>query len=176
MSVFDEVREHESLGRDFLVWLWFRSETLDGVFDLGDDGEVELWFEGKITLQTDGERSTQTITCTGESARIREARFALREAKKVTRARLHLKEGRDEWSFELDSTWLNFHSLKTPKTFREKGEDPEALFYERIFLVEKPVAIMSALFLRYLEARLSPTWEAEEFPSLIKWVREGVSP
>jgi hypothetical protein len=176
MSVLDEVREHEFLGRDFLVWLWCKSETLDGVFDLGDEGEVELWFEGKITLRSDGERSAQTITCTGENARIREARFALREAKKVTSARLHIKEGREEWSFELDSTWMNFHSLKLPRILQEKGEDPDALFYQRMFLLEKAVALMDALFSRYLEARVSPTWETEEFPALMTWIHEGVLP
>jgi len=175
MSVLDEVRENEFLGRDFLVWLWFKSVTLGGLFDMGDGGEVELWFEGKITLQSEGEQSVETITCTGENARIREARFALKEEKKVTRARLHLKTDDDDWSFELDSTWMNFHSLKTPKVVQDNKEDAEAMFYEKVYLVEKAVSIMDQIFSLYLDARMSATWEAEELPALMNWIREGVS-
>lgn len=176
MSVLDEVRENEWLGRDFLVWLWFQSEAAEGMFQLGDGEDLDLWFEGKITLQSEGDRSVETVVCTGEDARIREARFALREKKKVTRAKMRLRAGDDEWSFDLDSTWLNFHALKTPRVVLDKQEDPEALFYEKIFLVEKPVAILDQLFSFYLDARMSPTWETETLPALLKWIREGASP
>lgn len=176
MSVLDEVRENEWLGRDFLVWLWFKSETAEGMFELKDGEDLDLWFDGRITLRSEGDRSVETIVCTGEDARIREARFALREEKKVTRAKMHLRAGDDEWAFDLDSTWLNFHALKTPRIVSDKREDPEALFYEKIFLVEKPISILDDLFSSYLDARMSPTWETETFPALLKWIREGITP
>ncbi len=175
MSVLDEVRESESLGRDFLVWLWFRSETMERPFLLQGGEEVDLWFEGKVTLQSNGDRGGETIVCTGESGRIREARFALGEGKKLTRARMHLRAGDNEWTFELDSTWMNVHALKTPGVFRESGEDPDALFYERVFLVEKLLSLVDQIFAHYVETRLSPVWEAEELPRLIKWVRDGIN-
>jgi hypothetical protein len=174
MSVIDDVRESESLGRDFLVWLWFRSETMAGSFQLQDREEAELWFEGKVTLQSEGDRGVETVVCTGENVRIREARFALGEGKKLTRAKIHLRAGDNEWVFELDSTWMNFHSLKTPRVFREKGEDPDALFYERTFLVEKLLSMMDQIFGGYVEARLSPAWDMEELPALMNWIREGM--
>ncbi len=175
MSVMDEVREHESLGRDFLIWLWFNSETLGGGYDLGNGDEVELWFEGKITLRSEGDGFTETVICTGENARIREARFALKEEKKVTRAKVHLRAGDDDWSFELDSTWMNFHALKTPRVLKDQEDDPDALFYERMSLLEKPVTIMDRLFSFYLEARMSPAWETEDLPAMVNWIREGIS-
>jgi hypothetical protein len=174
MSVIDDVRESESLGRDFQVWLWFRSETMAGSFQLQDGEEAELWFEGKLTLQSEGDRGVETVVCTGENVRIREARFALGEGKKPTSAKIHLRAGDDEWVFELDSKWMNFHSLKTPGVFREKGEDPEALFYERVLLVEKLLSMMDQIFAEYVEARLSPTWDTEELPALMNWIREGM--
>ena len=174
MSVIDDVRETESLGRDFLVWLWFRSETAGGSFQLQDGEEAELWFEGKVTLQSEGDRGVETVVCTGENARIREARFALREGKKITRAKVHVRGGDNEWVFELDSTWMNIHSLKTPGVFREKGGDPDALFYERVFLVEKLLSLMDGIFAEYIETRLSSTWETEELPELKKWGRSSL--
>lgn len=173
MSVMDEVREHESLGRDFLIWLWFNSETMGGSYDLGDGEEAELWFEGKITLRSEGEGFAETITCTGENARIREARFALKEEKKVTKAKMHLRAGDDDWSFELDSTWMNFHSLKTPRVVKDVEDDPDALFYEKVALLEKPITIMDRLFSFYLAARMSPAWETEDLPAMLNWVQEG---
>jgi len=174
MSVIDEVRESQSLGRDFLVWLWFRSETMEEAFEMQGGEEEELWFEGKVTLQSEGDRGVETVVCTGENVRIREARFALAEGKKLTRAKIHLRAGDHEWVFELDSTWMNFHSLKTPRVFREKGEDPDALFYERVLLEEKLIFMMDQIFSEYLEARLSPAWDTEEFPALMRWIRQGV--
>lgn len=172
MSVIDDVRDSEYLGRDFLVWLWFRSETMESPFRLQGGEEAELWVGGKVTLQSEGDRGVETIVCTGENAKIKEARVALGEGKKVTRVRLHLRAGDDEWIFELDSTWMNVHSLKTPRIFQEKGEDPDALFYERMFLVEKFLSLLDGIFAEYIEARLSPGWEAEELPNLLKWARE----
>ena len=112
MQVLDRVRETESLGREFLAWLWFRSETDRGVFDLGERSKVELWFDRRMTLQADHDLGVETVTCTGDHPHMREARFALFERKEITQAMVRLNIGDNQWSFLLDSTWMNFRSFK----------------------------------------------------------------
>jgi recombination associated protein RdgC len=173
MEVLERIRRTEFLGRDFLIWLWFKSETNEGRFDLGDLGSVELLFDGRVTLQSDGDTYAETITCSGENPPLREARFALTKSKKVTQAALRLIVGDNEWSFTLDSTWLNFKSLKTPTVAHDKKDDPDGLFYERIFLIEQPLRAIDTLFSAFTKTRTSPEWDTQELPALMEWINQG---
>jgi hypothetical protein len=172
VNLAERVKQTEFLGREFLTWLWFRSESAEGVFDLGEIGTVELWFEGKMTLEADGEERGDKVTCTG-GTRLREARFALTKDKKVTQAAVRLIKGDDEWTFLLDAPWLNISGLKTPKVMQDAKEDADGLFYERMFLIEQPVAVVNALFAGFIRLRVSQEWEQEELPALSEWIRRG---
>jgi hypothetical protein len=173
MHLLERVKQSEFLGREFLVWLWFRSETQEGRFDLGEAGKAELWFDGKITLQSDGDEATEIVTCAGENSELREARFALTENKKVTQALIKLTFEENTWSFVLDSTWINFRSFKAPKVIQDKKEDPEGLFYEKVFLIDQAVSAINTLFSTFIKLRVSQDWQMQELPALLKWIHEG---
>jgi len=173
MQLLDHVKRTEFLGSEFLVWLWFTSETQDGIFDLGDKGKAELWLDGKITLQSENERGVETITCSGETPDMREARFALAEEKEIREATLRLILGDNKWSFVLDSTWLNFRSFKTPSVLKDQKKDPDGLFYEKTYLIEEAVSAMDAIFASFIKSRVSPEWATEERPAMARWISEG---
>lgn len=173
MNLIERVKQTEFLGREFLTWLWFRSDSQEGVFDLGELGTAEILFEGKMTLEPDGEERGDSVTCAGAGFRLGEARFALTRGKKVTRASLRLIRGDDEWSFSLDSAWLNFSGLKVPKVMQDAGEDADGLFYERMFLIEQPIAVVNALFEEFVRIRVSSEWGRVELPALEEWIRRG---
>lgn len=168
----ERIRKTEFLGREFLLWLWWRSETREGRFDLGEAGTVEAWVDRKIVLEGVGEGGAEKVTCTGDNPTLREARFALSRGKEVTEAMIRLVSGEEEWSFVLDARWLNFRSFKTPPVARDLSEDPEGVFYEKFFLTEKAVAAVDELFGEFIKIRVSPRWEAEEWPALLRWIRE----
>jgi len=173
MQLMDTVRKTAFLGSEFLVWLWFKSETQDGIFDLGDRGKGELYLDGKITLQSENERGVETITCAGEAPDMREARFALAEEKDIRQATLKLIIGENQWSFVLDCTWLNFRSFKAPRVMNDRNKDPEGLFYEKTYLIEEAVSAMDKIFAAFIRRRVSPEWATEECPALARWIREG---
>jgi recombination associated protein RdgC len=168
MQVLDKVMQTDFLGRDFLTWLWFRSETGEGRFNLPRTGAAELWFDGPVTLQSEGSAGAEKVVCSSEV--LTEARFALKEGRKVVQATLRITTGDDEWVCVMDALWLNFKSVKIPGTMRDKGEDPEGLFYERVFLMERLTGIMDELYGSFLDLRLSPAWREEELPRLNAWV------
>ncbi|MDY6882136.1 MAG: hypothetical protein V2J25_08950 [Desulfatiglans sp.] len=176
MQLLERVRETEFLGNEFLVWLWFRAETDRGAFDLGKRGTAEIWFDGKITLRSETERGVETITCTSQTANMKEARFALAEDKKIVQAALKLDIGDDQWSFVIDSTWMNFRTLRTPKVHQDIKEDPDGVFYEKIFLIEEAVSAMDQIYQLFIELRVSPEWTTREHPALVKWIGEGKHP
>ena len=173
MQLLEKARETEFLGNEFLVWLWFRSETDSGLFDLGDKGTAELWFDGKITLQSETERGVETITCASETPNMKEARFALAEDKRIIQAAIKLDISDDQWSFILDSTWMNFKTFKSPRVIQDREEDPDGIFYEKMFLIEKAVSVMDEIYRSFMKLRVSPEWETEERPALVKWISEG---
>jgi len=173
MQLLEKVKETEFLGNEFLVWLWFRSETGRGLFDLGDKGSAELWLDGKITLQSETERGVETITCASETPNMKEARFALAEDKKIIRAAIKLDIGDNQWSFILDSTWMNFTTFKSPKVIQDREEDPDGIFYEKMYLIEEAVSVMDEIYRSFIKLRVSPEWGTEEHPALVKWISEG---
>jgi len=174
MQLLEKVKETEFLGNEFIVWLWFRSETDRGPFDLGEKGIAELWIGGKITLQSETERGVETITCAGETQNMKEARFALAEDKRIIQAAIKLETGGDnQWSFILDSTWMNFKTFKTPKVIQDREEDPNGIFYEKMFLIEEAVSVMDEIYQSFIKLRVSPEWKTEEHPALVKWISEG---
>jgi len=54
--------------------------------------------------------------------------------------------GDHEWTFALDSLWMNFKSLKSPKVLLDKEDDPDGLFYEKAFLMEQPIWAIDMIF------------------------------
>jgi recombination associated protein RdgC len=163
----------ESLGREFLVWLWFKSETDDNGFDLGEAGRAEIVFERRIVLQAENEQGVERIVCSGDNPHLREARFALTENKRITEAVMRLIIDTHEWSFGLDAAWLNFKSFKTPKIVQDAGENPDGFFYEKMYLVEQAVSAVDAIFATFVTLRLSPEWESLELPALRQWIEQG---
>jgi hypothetical protein len=172
VQVMQRVKETEFLGKEFLLWLWFRSEKNEGIFDLADGRKAELWFGGKMTLSSESDRGVDTVTCSGTGPWMKEARFALTEGKMVANAAMKLYIGENQWSFVLDSEWLNFKSFKTPVVIQDKAEDPDGLFYEKVYLTEQAVEAMDAIFESFIGLRISSKWEEEEIPQMKEWMKE----
>jgi recombination associated protein RdgC len=170
MDILELLHDKEFLGREFLTWLWFRSETQQGTFTLDDSQQAGLWFDDKVVLQSEGK---EIITCQGENSALTEARHALRDGKKVTQARIKLIIGDDEWSFCLDSGWLNFRGLKTPKVMLDTKEDPDGLFYEKVFLLDKVVSVVEQVFIQFLKVRISDQWNTKEAPAIRQWMQDS---
>jgi hypothetical protein len=173
MQLIEKARDYEFLGREFLVWLWFKSETKEGRFSLGEAETAELWFDGRIVLQPDEKDREEKVICLGDTSRSREARFALAEYKTVTETKVKLRIGDNEWSFILDCTWMNFKSFKTPKVMQDMEQDPDGLFYEKFYLIEQALSAMDTIFTSFITLRLSTDWEESELPSLLRWIKQG---
>ncbi|MFZ7110520.1 MAG: hypothetical protein ACOWYE_02460 [Desulfatiglandales bacterium] len=172
MQLMDRVRKSEHLGREFLLWLWWKSETQNGRFEVGEE-IVELWFDRRIILESESDEGIEKIVCSGDNPHLREARFALTENKQITEAMVKLVIGDGEWTFSLDSKWMNFKGFKTPKVMLDDDEDPDGLFYEKYFLIDRALSVMDAIYAAFVKRRISPEWKKEEIPALLEWIKEG---
>jgi len=159
-------------GREFLTWLWFKSEERNSMIALSGQEEVEVVLTRRIALTSgDGDYSEQVV-CSGLHAGLQEGKEALRNGKKIKEARIRLGVDTEVFEFTFKADRFHFQTVKLPETLDEEEDDQDAegRLLERLYLIEKPINTMERLFSLYCRLRLSPNWEAEEAPRMKKWL------
>ncbi|HMK36868.1 MAG TPA: hypothetical protein VK463_17470 [Desulfomonilaceae bacterium] len=174
MDFLDILREKAFLGREFLTWLWFKSDQTGGRIDVPGYTVVEVLFLDRMTLDLSDVETPQTVSIKGEQSELREGMAALKEGKKIEEARISLKTTDNDFTVTLKATWFSFGSFRTPAILpsseTEADEGPEGAFLEKAALIEEGMEIMDSLFAYFLKLRISDAWEAEELPAIRRWV------
>lgn len=174
MDFVDIVREKAFLGREFLTWLWFKSEQSGGTIEIPGKHVIELIFLDKMTLDLSDAETPQSVAIKGEHSQLREGLAALKEGKKIEEARISIKSKENDFTVVLKGTWFLFGSFKTPPVLpqqeAEEEEGPEARFLEKAYLVEEGMAAIDELFEYFLRVRISEEWENAELPAFRHWV------
>ncbi|HEX7416136.1 MAG TPA: recombination-associated protein RdgC [Smithellaceae bacterium] len=159
------------IGREFLTWLWFKSEERNGRIALTNSEEVELHFLKRIVLGSGEGEYSQSVVCSGIHAELKEGKEAIRQGKKVKEAGIKLTSNQNEWEFTFKADTFQFQSLKPPvMDWQETQEDPSGNILERIYLIENAVKTMDSLYESFLQIRYSPQWEESEMKLLTKWL------
>jgi len=166
-AFLDLWREKVFLGREFLTWLWLTSEIHGNLLKLKPQGEVELWFEDRLTLESGEGAGRKTVVCRDPEAKWIEALTALREGKQVTRGRLRICTENKEWRLTLNADTLTPQAVAFLKGLPEETDD---LFLERTALLGELVGLIESLCRWFLERRLSAAWADEDRPALNKWL------
>ncbi|MGM0555491.1 MAG: hypothetical protein ACQEVA_03840 [Myxococcota bacterium] len=167
MDLVDLINSRRFLGSEFLMWLWFKSECYDGMFDVPNHDRVEVVYDDRMTLEAYLAETERNMFRGGAPAYSPEARVALREGKRVQRAKLRvIKEGR-EWTFNIKAESLDLTSVKIPSLLSREEEEQ---FYERMYLVEELEEILDELFEEFLDVRLTYAWEEVMVPAMREWI------
>jgi recombination associated protein RdgC len=152
-------------GREFLTWLWFKSEERSGRIALEGQEEIGLTFVRRIVLVSGAGDYAESVACQGQHALMLEGKEALRQGKKIREARLSLEIDSMEWEFTFKADLFQFQSMKLPapsEEFDGKGSlEEDGRLLERLFLVERAVEAMDHLFGFFMKLRLSAGWPAE---------------
>jgi hypothetical protein len=167
-------RELAALGREFLTWLWFKSEERNGSLMIPNEGDIELIFLQRLVLESGEGEYSETVVCRGLHADLEEGKAALRKEKKIKEARLKLGIGIDQMEFTFKTDLFQFQSLKVPSPTdsEEEERDKEGRLLERIYFTETATVTMEKLFSFFLEKRLSPEWITGEMHGMKKWLSE----
>ncbi len=161
------------LGREFLTWLWFKSEERNGNISIPGTGDIEVFFLRRLVLESGEGDYSETILCKGFRTDLKEGKTALREGKKIKEARIRLSIDSDEWEFTFKADTFLFQSMKLPDApayADEEATDREGRLLDRISMTERTVETMEKLFSLFLTKRTSPEWKSEEIPRIAKWV------
>ena len=162
-----------TIGREFLTWLWFKSEERNGRVMIPGAGESEVFFIRRLVLESGDGEYAETVVCQGLHADLKEGKEALRQGKKITAARLRVAHDKTEWEFTFKADRFHFQSMKLPTLPESDGEeiDREGQLLERIYLIEKAAGMMDLLFQSFLERRLSNDWESE-LSRMQRWISQ----
>ena len=160
------------ISREFMTWLWYKSEERNGRISLSKGEEVELNFLKRIVLEAGEGEYSQGVVCHGIHAELKEGKEAIRQGKKVKEAGIRLVDNQNEWEFTLKADRFHFQSLKLPAAEeREADEDQSGKILERIYLIEKAAMTIDNLYDYFLHIRYSPQWEDKEMKLLAQWLK-----
>ncbi|WP_457572640.1 hypothetical protein [Desulfovulcanus sp.] len=160
------------LGEEFLTWLWFKSEENNGFFETRDGQGFALYFGQKIVVQAgEGEAMEKAVCSSGVMSELKEARLGLKRGKKVVQAAIWLEQDSNAWQLQIKADNFAISGLKTPKVDMklEEGDDPDAKFLEKMYLVEKSLEFLDSVYEQFLRLRLSPAW-SDEVRKIKKWL------
>jgi len=166
--------DRTSLGREFLTWLWFKSEERNGMIEIPGTGDTEVLLVRRLVLESGDGEYAETVVCQGLHADLKEGKEALRQGKKIKEARIKLGKDEDTWEFTLKADRFSFQSLKLP-TMTDKlddQEDREGAMIERLYLIETATKTMTSLFRLFLDLRLSARWLSSEAPRIKSWLQQ----
>ena len=164
MNLADLIEKKRFVGREFLVWLWFESEILEGRLSTRGGKSCELFLESKITLVQEKEKSQLDGAVPASSP---EAHEALRQGKMPTKAKLRVTRGELEYSFVYAADTMALSAVKLPAVMREETDEQ---FYERMYLLEELEAQFDALYAEFAALRLSALWDTDIVPMMRAWV------
>ena len=167
MDLIDLIETRRFLGNEFLMWLWFKSETHDGLLEVGEHGTVEVIFDDSLVLEAYLAETERNTLKGGSPAYSPEAKTALRHGKRVSRAKIRvIKDGR-EWVFTLKAEGMDLSSVNIPAVLSRKEDEK---FYERMYLVEELEEIVDDLYQEFILLRLHEGWHEKMVPAMREWI------
>ncbi len=159
----------DSIGQDFLTWLWFYSEARGGMIRVPDRGDFGIMVEGPLMFVLEGQGAHETVLRRGTPELSVEAKIALLSGKKLRRAKLLLARGQDTWQVTLDADLFTFRGLKLPEA--EKLE-PVSRFQERMTSLDTFTGTFFDIYDRFIKERTdAKVWEKTR-TEIHRWVSE----
>jgi hypothetical protein len=163
----DEEFEADFLGREFLLWLWYRSEVDFASIAGATGAAMDVWVEDRLVLRGEADEAQRFDLKGGAPATSATARTAILEGKAVEAARFGLRDGDLEFTFELHSD-LSIRGAKVPDP---PMADDEIVGRQR--MVDELQTRLDDLYDRFCGSRLDPSWETAQLPSILAWLRNG---
>jgi hypothetical protein len=161
-TIQDEIKflqtNRSFLGREFLTWLWFKSETQNHKIKIKDIGEFQLFIDNKIILSS-ASGSVRENSLKGNSpAYAKEASAALSAGKMLSEAKFILQNQELNWSFSISAEDLSLRSIRLPNVSQDSSREH---FVKRIAYMRLLTDIIDSLYKEYIDLRLTSAFKTE---------------
>jgi len=161
------LRGRAYLGREFLTWMLWRSESGDALVEYEKSG-VNVLFMGRVTLRGVAGDVTEMNAKGTLAPYSTQVKHALDRGLLVAQARVRFTHAEKEYEATLDSEFLDVRAAKLPALMSEEEDDQ---LTERLFLTEQLSAMVDALVRDFLTIRASKTWSKQVVPAMKEWMR-----
>lgn len=158
LAPLEAFQRYAALGPDFLTWLLVRVLDDDLPAPPSEPG-LKVDIQGPLVFTGDGAEASKVTLAGDEAAVAPEVISALRQGKKLARAKILLNCMEDQWRFTLDAETFDLRSLRVPVP---PVPDPEAYLAMRAEAIMRAYLLVDELFEAFLPARLDAGQWREE--------------
>lgn len=157
------------LGREFLSWLWFKTDSAQ-TLSVSNGDEITVMFDRSLRLDCDFGLSGNDVITSEGPASSPEARAAIAIGKQPTRAGLILGSRVGEFFVVLDAARLALSSLRVPQD--DEATDARARLESRFEHIFDAGLILDVLYEQFIRIRTGREWKAE-LDRMKSWARGG---
>ena len=169
-NVLEQIEANQWLGEDFLLWLMHETMNSASEYSISQEGPAVTgdsfvaYLNDRLVLAANSETGVQKVTVTGPQDNFNEVRTAVQGGKEILEAVLYIEKQENLWKMTLKGQTFHFASFKTPAVTLEKDDitdaamEHEAVFFERMYLVEQGLQLFDSLLTAFLEQRLDEGW------------------
>ncbi|RDB35104.1 hypothetical protein [Spirobacillus cienkowskii] len=174
-STHDQLRflqtNRNFLGKEFLTWLWFKSETQNHKLNIGKFGTFHLYIDDKIVLSSTSGSVRENCLKGGTPAYAHEAGSALETGKLVHEAKFILQNADKQWTFTLSGENLTLRTVRLPAM---SETDSTVHIAQRIESANMLTNVIDELFKTFIDLRVSEKF-AEELTQIRNWIENKVT-
>lgn len=173
-AILEQIEANQWLGRDFLLWLMHETMNASSEYTVNQPGPAVFgdgfiaYLNDRLLLASSSETGVQKVTVTGPQDHFNEVRTALQGGKEIHESVLYMEKQEQLWKMTLKGGTFHFASFKAPSVTLEKDDitDPamerEAVFFERMSLLEEGLQLFDSLLVAFLKLRLDESWGSKE--------------
>lgn len=164
------IETHGFLGEEFLTWLWFRWESDGGEFHLPGGRVVGIMIDDFLSFAAPSDDETEQTLRHGLPTRTEEARTALRQGRRLRRARLIVAEGQRQWNVTIDGASMQLAGVKLPEDAEEAESDQDRTADRAAnwFALHE---IVLALYAMFLKERLADGYRQTSGERQAQWMQ-----
>ncbi len=169
-AVLDMIEGNRWLGQDFLLWLMYQTMEGSSSYTVNQSGPAEsgegfsAYLNDRLLLVGGSDSGVQKVTVIGPQDAFSEVRTALQAGKQITESILHMEKLEHQWKLTLKGETFHLASFKAPSVKIERdnrsneGSEKEAVFYERMYVLEEGLQLFDSLYRHFLDTRLGANW------------------
>lgn len=146
------------LGREFLTWLWFTSESQKHKIDVPGLGNFKFYLDDKLVLSATSGSVHENALKGGTPGYADEAHAALRTGKLVQEAKFILHDGKRQWTWGMKADDLSLRGVRLPPV---PEPEPGAYVIQRISLMQTLIDVLDHLYKKYVSIRMTAQFKQE---------------
>lgn len=154
------------LGREFLTWLWFITETNNHEVEIPGHGKFQLYVDDKLVLTATSGAAHENTLKGGTPAFAAEAKSALMSGKLVHEAKFILQADDRQWMWSMKSEDLALRGLRIPSVTEPDASSHMSKRLQHMQVLSDTIA---HLFKTYTALRLRDDF-AKEAGLMSKWI------